>query len=78
MRRLLFLWGCHQLIELGSAKHHPQKRHIPRQAGQAQAYCLLSNLKLACKNYIAKQIKGYFTTTNFVRSCVAPLSNTTI
>ena len=28
------LWGCHLLVELGSAKHHPQKRHIPRQAGQ--------------------------------------------
>jgi len=26
-------WGCHQLVELGSAKHHPQKRHFPRQAG---------------------------------------------
>ena len=27
------LWGCPLLIKLGSAKHHPQKRHIPRQAG---------------------------------------------
>jgi hypothetical protein len=31
--RLLFFWGCHQLGNLGCAKHHPQKRHIPRQAG---------------------------------------------
>jgi hypothetical protein len=22
---LTMLWGCHQLIEFGSAKHHPQK-----------------------------------------------------
>ena len=38
---LIFLWGCHQLIELGSAKHHPQKRHIPRQAGQGASYGVL-------------------------------------
>jgi hypothetical protein len=31
-------WGCHLLVESGSAKHHPQKRHLPRQAGQAQAF----------------------------------------
>jgi hypothetical protein len=30
---LALLWGCHLLGKLGSAKHHPQKRHIPRQAG---------------------------------------------
>jgi hypothetical protein len=27
------LRGCHQLGKLGSANHHPQKRHLPRQAG---------------------------------------------
>jgi hypothetical protein len=31
---------CHLLVELGSAIHHPQKRHIPRQAGQAQAFAI--------------------------------------
>jgi len=31
---LALLWGCHSLIKLGNAKHHPQKRHIPRQAGR--------------------------------------------
>jgi hypothetical protein len=32
------LWGCHSLIKLGSAKHHPQKKTFPRQAGQAQVF----------------------------------------
>jgi hypothetical protein len=35
--RLLFLWGCPQLCKVWKAKHHPQKRHLPRQAGRAQA-----------------------------------------
>jgi hypothetical protein len=34
------LWGCPQLCKAWKAKHHPQKRHIPRQAGQAQAFGL--------------------------------------
>lgn len=40
-------WGCSSasslrlLVELGSAKHHPQKRHLPRQAGQAQVLFLV-------------------------------------
>ena len=40
------LWGCHLLGKLGSANNHPQKRHIPRQAGWCKWYwgsnrCLL-------------------------------------
>ena len=41
------LWGCPQLCKLGSANHHPQKRHLPRQAGQAQAVvlrCIQTNI----------------------------------
>ncbi|MBP7533956.1 MAG: hypothetical protein KA783_05890, partial [Chitinophagales bacterium] len=32
------LWGCPQLRKVWKAKHHPQKRHIPRQAGLAQTF----------------------------------------
>ena len=32
------LRGCHQLVELGQTNHHPQKRHLPRQAGRVQAF----------------------------------------
>jgi hypothetical protein len=37
---LAFFVGVPPTNRLGSAKHHPQKRHLPRQAGQAQAICV--------------------------------------
>jgi hypothetical protein len=33
---LTLLWGCPLLCKAWKANHHPQKRHIPRQAGHAQ------------------------------------------
>ena len=36
------LRGCQRLYNLGQTKHHPQKRHLPRQAGQAQTVLLLA------------------------------------
>jgi len=29
--------GVAAAVQIGQAKHHPQKRHFPRQAGQARA-----------------------------------------
>ncbi len=52
---LAVLWGCHLLVELGSAKHHPQKRHIPRQAGRAQAFKMM-----VCLGFFLCKIGGYF------------------
>ncbi len=37
---LTLLWGCPQLCKTWKANHHPQKKPIPRQAGQAQAICI--------------------------------------
>ena len=39
------LRGCHLLVGLGSAKHHPQKRHLPRQAGQAHTFVWATKTK---------------------------------
>ena len=36
--RLLCYGGAPLLIGLGQTNHHPQKRHLPRQAGRVQAF----------------------------------------
>ncbi len=46
------LWGCPSLIESGSANHHPQKKHLPRQAEQAHAFKYTLNQTFSTKKLL--------------------------
>ena len=54
------LRGWHLLGKLGSANHHPQKRHLPRQAGRAQAVVLWQVLIINNLLILRKRGHGFY------------------